>query len=97
MNVWPSNSNVCFLRFLLQQGASLSAVNCDGDVPLDIALDEETESLLQDYTLKQGKGFSYSFCSRHYTQASQAKQKSRFFPPDIQLDLPVSVGCCAFL
>lgn len=43
------------LRFLLQRGASLSAVNCDGDVPLDIALDETTESLLQEYTLKQGK------------------------------------------
>uniref|UniRef100_A0A3Q3FB83 Protein phosphatase 1, regulatory subunit 12C n=1 Tax=Labrus bergylta TaxID=56723 RepID=A0A3Q3FB83_9LABR len=41
-------------EFLLQQGASLSAVNCDGDVPLDIVLDETTESLLQDYTLRQG-------------------------------------------
>ncbi|KAM9769800.1 protein phosphatase 1 regulatory subunit 12C [Menidia menidia] len=41
-------------KFLLQQGASLSAVNCDGDVPLDIAPDESTESVLQDYTLKQG-------------------------------------------
>ncbi|KAM3624223.1 uncharacterized protein V6R79_020751 [Siganus canaliculatus] len=40
--------------FLLQQGASLSAVNCDGDVPLDIALDETTESLLQDYSLRHG-------------------------------------------
>lgn len=45
---------VCLLRFLLQRGASLSAVNCDGDVPLDIALDETTESVLQDYTQKQG-------------------------------------------
>ena len=43
-----------FFRFLLKQGACLTAVNCDGDVPLDIALDETTESLLQDYTLKQG-------------------------------------------
>uniref|UniRef100_A0A3P8WH04 Protein phosphatase 1, regulatory subunit 12C n=1 Tax=Cynoglossus semilaevis TaxID=244447 RepID=A0A3P8WH04_CYNSE len=40
--------------FLLRKGASLSAVNCDGDVPLDIALDENTESLLQDYTLTRG-------------------------------------------
>uniref|UniRef100_A0A8C2WWC5 Protein phosphatase 1, regulatory subunit 12C n=1 Tax=Cyclopterus lumpus TaxID=8103 RepID=A0A8C2WWC5_CYCLU len=40
--------------FLLQQGASVSAVNCDGDVPLDIALDETTELLLQGYTLRQG-------------------------------------------
>uniref|UniRef100_A0A3Q3LDZ1 Protein phosphatase 1, regulatory subunit 12C n=1 Tax=Mastacembelus armatus TaxID=205130 RepID=A0A3Q3LDZ1_9TELE len=40
--------------FLLQQGASLSAVNCDGDVPLDIASDETTESLIQDYTMRQG-------------------------------------------
>lgn len=41
--------------FLLQRGASLTAVNCDGDVPLDIALDETTESLLQDYTQRQGE------------------------------------------
>lgn len=40
--------------FLLQKGASLSAVNCDGDVPADIALDETTETLLQDHTLRQG-------------------------------------------
>lgn len=46
---------VCSFSFLLQQGASLSAVNCDGDVPLDIALDEATENLLQDYMLKQGE------------------------------------------
>lgn len=43
------------VSFLLQRGASLSAVNCDGDVPLDIALDEATESLLHSYTLKQGE------------------------------------------
>ncbi|KAM9313827.1 protein phosphatase 1 regulatory subunit 12C isoform 2-T2 [Pholidichthys leucotaenia] len=41
-------------EFLLQRSACLSAVNCDGDVPLDIALDETTESLLQDYTQKLG-------------------------------------------
>ncbi|XP_049577661.1 protein phosphatase 1 regulatory subunit 12C isoform X1 [Syngnathus scovelli] len=40
--------------FLLRHGASLSAVNCDGDVPVDIALDETTEALLQEYTLRQG-------------------------------------------
>ncbi|XP_034044009.1 protein phosphatase 1 regulatory subunit 12C isoform X2 [Thalassophryne amazonica] len=40
--------------FLVQQGASLSAVNCDGDVPVDIALDEATEALLQQHALKQG-------------------------------------------
>ncbi|XP_061628222.1 protein phosphatase 1 regulatory subunit 12C [Phyllopteryx taeniolatus] len=40
--------------FLLRRGASLSAVNCDGDVPVDIALDETTEALLQEYTLRQG-------------------------------------------
>lgn len=52
--------HVCFVSFLLQQGASLSAVNCDGDVPLDIALDETTESLLQDYTLRQGECFLHT-------------------------------------
>lgn len=45
-------------RFLLKKGASLTAVNCDGDVPLDIALDETTESLLHDYTQKQGELFA---------------------------------------
>lgn len=50
---------VCFASFLLQHGASLSAVNCDGDVPLDIAVDEATESLLQKYTVKLGESF---FC-----------------------------------
>lgn len=33
-------------------------MNCDGDVPLDIALDEATESLLQQYTVKLGECFS---------------------------------------
>lgn len=51
-----------FVSFLLQEGASLSAVNCDGDVPLDIALDESTESLLQDYTLRQGEGHFSQLC-----------------------------------
>uniref|UniRef100_A0A3Q3DPK2 Protein phosphatase 1 regulatory subunit n=1 Tax=Hippocampus comes TaxID=109280 RepID=A0A3Q3DPK2_HIPCM len=41
-------------EFLLRRGAALSAVNCDGDVPIDIALDETTEALLQEYTLRQG-------------------------------------------
>lgn len=58
----------------MQRGASLSAVNCDGDVPLDIALDETTESLLQDYTLRQGDVISSSV-SRGITQLSKAKQK----------------------
>ncbi|TRY82099.1 hypothetical protein DNTS_013292 [Danionella cerebrum] len=43
-----------FSRFLLQQGASLCSVNCDGDVPLDIVKDEATETLLREYTLTQG-------------------------------------------
>ncbi|KAJ3614084.1 hypothetical protein NHX12_017661, partial [Muraenolepis orangiensis] len=38
----------------LHRGASLSAVNCDGDVPLDIAENEATESLLHEYTRSQG-------------------------------------------
>lgn len=44
-----------FVRFLLQRGASLTAVNCDGDVPVDIALDETTESIIQNYTRRQGE------------------------------------------
>lgn len=30
-------------------------MNCDGDVPLDIALDETTESLIHKFTVKQGE------------------------------------------
>uniref|UniRef100_A0A3P9MDE6 Protein phosphatase 1, regulatory subunit 12C n=1 Tax=Oryzias latipes TaxID=8090 RepID=A0A3P9MDE6_ORYLA len=41
-------------EYLLQKGASLSAVNCDGEVPLDLAIDETTESLLQGYSQKMG-------------------------------------------
>lgn len=56
------NSQVVFVRFrfLLENAASLTAVNCDGDVPLDIALDETTESLLQDFSLKQGESSVFS-------------------------------------
>ncbi|RVE76559.1 hypothetical protein OJAV_G00009820 [Oryzias javanicus] len=41
-------------EYLLQNGACLSAVNCDGEVPLDLAIDETTESLLHDYSQKMG-------------------------------------------
>lgn len=44
----------CF-RVLLQQGASLCSVNCDGDVPLDIAEDEATETMLQEHTSTHGQ------------------------------------------
>lgn len=71
----------------MQRGASLSAVNCDGDVPLDIAVDETTESLLQDYTLKQGEAFSLPVSSGHYTQLSQDKHKCVFFPVHAVLTL----------
>ncbi|XP_038570376.1 protein phosphatase 1 regulatory subunit 12C isoform X1 [Micropterus salmoides] len=54
LHVAASCGNPDIADFLLQCGASLSAVNCDGDVPLDIAPDETTESLLQDYTRRQG-------------------------------------------
>lgn len=62
--------HVCFVSFLLQRGASLSAVNCDGDVPLDIALDEATESLLQGYTLKQGECCSWTATHPFYIDVS---------------------------
>uniref|UniRef100_A0A3B3HMR2 Protein phosphatase 1, regulatory subunit 12C n=1 Tax=Oryzias latipes TaxID=8090 RepID=A0A3B3HMR2_ORYLA len=42
-------------EYLLQKGASLSAVNCDGEVPLDLAIDETTESLLQRVDLEAAK------------------------------------------
>uniref|UniRef100_A0A667XR96 Protein phosphatase 1, regulatory subunit 12C n=1 Tax=Myripristis murdjan TaxID=586833 RepID=A0A667XR96_9TELE len=54
LHVAASCGHVDIADFLLQESASLSAVNCDGDVPLDIAEDEATESLLQEYTLRQG-------------------------------------------
>ncbi|KAM3864686.1 protein phosphatase 1 regulatory subunit 12C [Diretmus argenteus] len=54
LHVAASCGNLEITDFLLQKGASLIAVNCDGDVPLDIAEDETTESLLHEYTQKQG-------------------------------------------
>ncbi|XP_029594400.1 protein phosphatase 1 regulatory subunit 12C isoform X2 [Salmo trutta] len=54
LHVAATCGNLEITDFLLQQGASLTAVNCDGDVPLDIAEDEATESLLHQYTLRQG-------------------------------------------
>lgn len=73
----------------MQRGASLSAVNCDGDVPLDIALDETTESLLQDYTLKQGDLFSICVYSRHYTFLKL--NRNRMFFSDILILLAVLI------
>lgn len=43
-----------YFRYLLEQEASLNSVNCDGDVPLDIAEDEAMEALLLTHTSKQG-------------------------------------------
>ncbi|XP_029480576.1 protein phosphatase 1 regulatory subunit 12C-like isoform X2 [Oncorhynchus nerka] len=54
LHVAATCGNLEITDFLLQQGASLTAVNCDGDVPLDIAEDEATESLLHQYTMRQG-------------------------------------------
>ncbi|XP_038835143.1 protein phosphatase 1 regulatory subunit 12C-like isoform X2 [Salvelinus namaycush] len=54
LHVAATCGNLEITDFLLQQGASLTAVNCDGDVPLDIAEDEATESLLHQYTVRQG-------------------------------------------
>lgn len=59
------------VRYLLQEGACLSLVNCDGDVPLDIAEDEAMEALLQEYTLKQGE-------SMRYTDGQRERQKALF-------------------
>ncbi|KAI2663426.1 Protein phosphatase 1 regulatory subunit 12C [Labeo rohita] len=39
---------------ITEHGASLCSVNCDGDVPMDIAEDEATETLLQEHTLTLG-------------------------------------------
>ncbi|KAM6972010.1 protein phosphatase 1 regulatory subunit 12C [Aplochiton taeniatus] len=54
LHVAATCGNLEITDFLLQQGASLCAVNCDGDGPLDIAEDEATESLLREYTVRQG-------------------------------------------
>uniref|UniRef100_A0A1A7WKB1 Protein phosphatase 1 regulatory subunit n=1 Tax=Iconisemion striatum TaxID=60296 RepID=A0A1A7WKB1_9TELE len=54
LHVASSCGNPDIVEFLLQKGASLTAVNCDGDVPHDIALDEATDSLLQEYSQKLG-------------------------------------------
>ncbi|KAL1006023.1 hypothetical protein UPYG_G00066900 [Umbra pygmaea] len=54
LHVAATCGNLDITDFLLQHSASLTAVNCDGDVPLDIAEDEATESLLKEYTVRQG-------------------------------------------
>ncbi|KAJ8002032.1 hypothetical protein DPEC_G00175590 [Dallia pectoralis] len=54
LHVAATCGNLEITDFLLQHGASLIAVNCDGDVPLDIAEDEPTETLLKEYTVRQG-------------------------------------------
>lgn len=47
----------------------MSMVNCDGDVPLDIAKDEVLEALLQEHTLKQGE-------SKRETDRKRERQKA---------------------
>ncbi|MBN3300535.1 PP12C phosphatase, partial [Amia calva] len=54
LHVAASCGHLEIADFLLQNGASLAAVNCDGDVPVDIAEDEATETLLTETTRRQG-------------------------------------------
>lgn len=49
---------ICFtvwLRYLLEHGANIAAVNSDGDVPLDIAEADNMETLLRSEIGKRGK------------------------------------------
>ncbi|XP_043915161.1 protein phosphatase 1 regulatory subunit 12A-like [Protopterus annectens] len=43
-----------FLRFLIKHGASVSAVNSEGELPLDVAQEKLMEKLLQEEIKKQG-------------------------------------------
>jgi len=46
-----------FCRFLLEQGANVSAVNNDGELAIDISESDEMEELLQKEIDKQGIKF----------------------------------------
>ena len=42
-------------RYLMKHGASVAAVNNDGDLPMDIAENDEMEKLLKEEMDRQGK------------------------------------------
>ena len=48
-----------FCRFLLEQGANVSAVNNDGELAIDISESDEMEELLQKEIDKQGMIFQF--------------------------------------
>jgi protein phosphatase 1 regulatory subunit 12A len=41
-------------RFLIENGADLAAVNSDGDLPIDIAYNDDMEDLIDKYVCEQG-------------------------------------------
>ena len=51
-----------FCRFLLEQGANVSAVNNDGELAIDISESDEMEELLQKEIDKQGMNKIREIC-----------------------------------
>lgn len=46
---------LCFLRYLIEHGAHVGAVNSEGELPLDVATEDAMERLLKAEIKKQGK------------------------------------------
>lgn len=46
---------VSIAKYLLEHGANVAAVNCDGELALDIAENEEMEDLIQQEIEERGK------------------------------------------
>lgn len=59
IQVLPLLSDNCifmfFLRYLIEHGAHVGAVNSEGELPLDVATEDAMERLLKAEIKKQGK------------------------------------------
>ena len=86
-----------FFRFLLDHGASVSAVNNDGELAIDISESDEMEELLQKEIDRQGVNCDKSRHTGNY-------QATRIFssnlaplvtqsPPDLELVLVENQSC----
>lgn len=49
-----------FVRYLIEHGANVAAVNNDGELPLDIAESDEMEDMLQQHVDEQGNSYLIS-------------------------------------
>lgn len=58
IQVLPLPTDKCifiFLRYLIEHGAHVGAVNSEGELPLDVATEDAMERLLKAEIKKQGK------------------------------------------